>query len=42
MGKIITWRNATEEEIVQGLDNPTNKGMILVEEEIIEEPEEDV
>lgn len=37
MGKIITWRKATEEEIELGLDSKDNKGMILVEEIIEEE-----
>jgi hypothetical protein len=42
MGKTIIWREATEEEIAQGLDDANNKGMILVEEIITEEPEQDV
>lgn len=35
MAIIRKWRKATEEEIAQGLDNPSNAGMILIEEEII-------
>ena len=42
MGKTIIWREATEEEISKGLDDANNKGMILVEEIITEEPEKDV
>lgn len=34
---ILNWREATEEEIKNGLDHETNKGMVLVE--IIEIPD---
>ena len=37
MTKIITWRKATDEEIEQGIDDPNNKGMILISIEVIEE-----
>jgi hypothetical protein len=40
MGKTIIWREATQEEIAQGLDDANNKGMILVE--IIETPDEEI
>ena len=38
MAQQLIWREATKEEIEQGLDHPSNPGMVLVE--IIEIPEQ--
>ena len=37
MSIVKKWRQATEEEIAQGLDSPQNAGMILVEEIEVEQ-----